>query len=25
MPDDKHLENVEYFNCWGGMITNKKI
>ena len=22
MPDQKHLENVEYFNCWGGMITN---
>ena len=22
MPDPKDLENVEYFNSWGGMITN---
>ena len=22
MPDQKDLENVDYFNYWGGMITN---
>jgi hypothetical protein len=25
MPDQKHLKNMEYFNCWGGMITNDAI